>query len=84
MNDEEPIGTGGSRLHGGLIVAVIVVVALVVFVFQNTDETKVEWLVFESDGTPVWLVIVVSAVAGALLSEVAGWMIRRRRRDRDG
>ena len=81
MNDEEIIDTGGSRLNGGLVAAGVVAIALVVFIFQNTHETKVEWLVFESESTPVWLVIVISAVAGAVLSEVAGWIIRRRRRE---
>jgi len=81
MNDEDVTETGGSRLSGGLIAVVIVALALLVFVFQNTQSTQVEWLLFETSETPVWLVIIIAAVAGAVLSELGGWIIRRRRRD---
>ena len=78
MSDEEIIETGRSRLSGRLIAAVIFAAALVVFVVQNTGDTEVTWLFFDSTA-PLWLVIVIAAVAGALLSEVAGWIVRRRR-----
>ncbi len=80
MSDEETTQKPTSRLSGGLIAGAIVAVALLVFVVQNTEETTVEWLLFESDSTPVWLVIVIAAIAGAVVSELVGWLIRRRRR----
>lgn len=63
-----------------LLVAVVLVVVLGVFVVQNTESTEVTWLVFDR-AAPLWLVILIAAVAGALLTEVAGWLMRRRRRD---
>ena len=63
-----------------LLVGVVLVVVLGVFVAQNTESTEVTWLVFDR-AAPLWLVILIAAVAGALLTEVAGWLMRRRRRD---
>ena len=65
----------------GLVAAVLVVVALIFFVVQNGDDVAFEWLVFDMTG-PLWVVIVVAAVAGAVLSEVLGFLRRRRRRRR--
>lgn len=80
MADEEIGESPKSGLNGGVIGGAVVLVALVVFVVQNTTKTKVTWLFFESNETPVWLVIVIAAVAGAILSELAGWLFRRRKR----
>lgn len=80
MSDEiESRAREVSKGRGGIVVAAIVVAALVVFVAQNTDDVKVTWLFFDGTG-PLWIVIVVAAVAGALLSEVLGLLWRRRRR----
>ena len=55
--------------------------ALIAFIVQNRSDTEVTWLFI--DGTwPLWVVIVIAAVAGAVLSEVVGWLLRRRRRQR--
>ncbi len=83
MSDEELIEEADKR--GGsvakLVVVAIVAVGLAAFVVQNTTDTPVTWLMFDGS-SPLWMVIVVSAVAGAILSEALGWMIRRSRRRR--
>lgn len=80
MTDEELIEEpDAGRGLGKLIVVAIVGIALAAFVVQNTDDTPVSWLMFD-ESAPLWIVIVISAVAGAILSEAAGWMIRRGRR----
>jgi uncharacterized integral membrane protein len=62
-----------------VISAAVLAVALLAFIGQNRDDTEVSWLFL--DGTwPLWLVIVIAAVLGAVLSEVLGWLLRRRRR----
>lgn len=66
---------------GTVVSAAVVAIALVAFIVQNTDDTPVQWL-FIDRSAPLWIVIVISAVAGAVLSEVLGWVIRRRRRGR--
>jgi len=80
MTDEELTEESGrSRGLEKLIVVTIVAVGLAAFVVQNTKDTPVSWLMFD-ESAPLWIVIVISAVAGAVLSEAAGWLIRRIRR----
>ena len=76
--DDIDTGTGESRLSAGLIATAVVAVVLLVFIFQNTNETKVTWLFFDST-PPLWLALLVAAVAGAVVTELVGWVIRRRR-----
>ncbi|MEM7141901.1 MAG: LapA family protein [Actinomycetota bacterium] len=83
MNDEpigeEPKESTGLATVGG---AAVVAIALIAFIVQNRDDAEVTWLFL--DGTwPLWIVIVISAVAGAILSEVVGWLMRRRRRAKE-
>jgi uncharacterized integral membrane protein len=76
--EEQKESTGLPTVVGAAVVAI----ALISFIGQNRDDTEVSWLFL--DGTwPLWLVIVVAAVLGAVLSEVLGWLIRRRRRRAD-
>lgn len=65
----------------GVVVAVLVTAALIAFVVQNGSEVPVKWLFVNVNG-PLWAVIIVAAVAGAVLSEVIGWAVGRRRRRR--
>ena len=80
MNDEvEPVAKHVKKSRGGVVVASIVAAALIVFVAQNNIDTEVTWLFFDASGS-LWIVIIVAAVAGALLSELLGVLWRRRRR----
>ena len=81
-------GPGGGReaapdrkrlVRPGVVAAVLVAVALIVFVVQNGSEVPVTWLFVEVNG-PLWAVIVVAAAAGAVLSEIIGWVTGRSRR----
>ena len=65
----------------GLVLAVLIVVALIFFVVQNNDDVAFSWLIFDMTG-PLWVVIVVAAVAGAVLNEVISFVRRRRGRRR--
>jgi uncharacterized integral membrane protein len=76
--EQEEASTGLVTVIGAAAIAI----ALIAFIGQNRADTEVSWLFL--DGTwPLWLVIVIAAVLGAVLSEVLGWLIRRRRR-KDG
>lgn len=72
----------GRKISPMLIVAIVIAVLLVVFIFQNTDDTNVTWLFFDAS-TNLWLVILVSAIAGYLIGQLVEMGIRRRRRTRD-
>jgi len=62
----------------GLVAVAVVAIALLIFVLQNTRKAKVTWLVTTTT-TSTWLVIVASALAGALM----GWLISLALRRRD-
>ena len=66
--------TDGSRT-GTLIVAGVIIVALLAFVVQNTEDAHVNFLFFDAT-VSLWLVIVATAALGFL----AGWFVGRSRR----
>jgi uncharacterized integral membrane protein len=55
------------------------VAALLMFIFQNTDDVPVTFL-FWTFSWPIWLLIIVSAALGAAIWLGLGIMRRRRRR----
>lgn len=81
----DDIGSGlapeerGRRVRIGLIAAGVVGVLLLLFVLQNTESQDVTFLFFEVR-TPLWLALLVAAAMGVVLGEVAGYLLRRRRR----
>ena len=53
-----------------VIVWLVVLAVLVVFAALNTDKVSVDWF-FDSRDSPLWLVIALSAVAGAVIGYFA-------------
>ncbi len=76
--DETDTG-GGRRLGGGVIASLAGATTLVVFMFQNREDVSVDFL-FLRFIWPLWLVTLVSAVAGALVWVGLGVLRRRQRR----
>jgi len=72
-------GSDGRRLGGGAIASLTGVALLVVFMVQNTDDVKLDFL-FWSFTWPLWLLTIVSAVLGALVWFGLGVMRRHKRR----
>lgn len=79
--EEQVIDEGGLTLRQklNLVAAALLAVALALFIFQNTERQKISFLSFEPN-MPLWLLVLGSAVIGALLAIVGGAMMRRRRR----
>jgi len=61
------------------VIAVIVVISAVLFVFQNTNEVDITFL-FLSGRAPLYMVIIVSMVLGSLLTMILFALRRRRKR----
>ena len=79
MSDVDP---GSERKKGeviGLVVGAVLAAALVAFILQNTRKARIEWLVWEVNA-PLWLAIVVAAVAAVALERIVVFITRRRRR----
>ena len=68
MVDGERKGPVGA----GAVALVLLVLALLAFVLQNTEDVQFNWLM------PLWLALVITAVLGALIANLGGWMLRRR------
>ena len=81
MEHTTPSGSAGDgrRLGGGAIAAIGGGAALVIFVLQNTIDVPVKFLFWDFTW-PLWLLVIVSAVAGALVWFGLGVLRRHRRR----
>jgi uncharacterized integral membrane protein len=67
------------RLSGGAIASLSGIGALLVFMIQNTEDVTVDFL-FWSFTWPLWLLILVAALVGALVWFGLGVLRRHRRR----
>ena len=81
MNDETPAPSSSKGISGELIAGVVLAVAVLLLVFQNTRKARVEWLFFEWTAQ-LWVVLLVTSVIGIVAAELIGRAIRRRRRRR--
>ncbi len=82
MEHTPPSGGGADerrRLGGGAIAALGGGALLVIFVLQNTMDVPVKFLFWDFTW-PVWLIVIVSALAGALVWFGLGVLRRHRRR----
>jgi uncharacterized integral membrane protein len=70
---------GGRRLGGGAIASLTGVGMLLIFMFQNTQRVRLDFL-FWHFTWPLWLLTVASALLGALVWFGLGVMRRHRRR----
>jgi uncharacterized integral membrane protein len=78
-NDGASPQADSRRLGGGAIASITGAGLLVIFMLQNTDKVRLDFL-FWSFTWPVWLLTIVSAVLGALVWFGLGVIRRHRRR----
>jgi uncharacterized integral membrane protein len=69
----------GRRLGGGAIASLTGVGVLLIFIVQNTDDVRFDFL-FWSFTWPLWLYTIVTALFGAMVWFGLGVMRRHRRR----
>jgi uncharacterized integral membrane protein len=69
----------GLRLSGGAIASLSGGALLIIFMIQNTEDVTLDFLVW-SFTWPLWLLVLVSALAGALIWLGLGVIRRHRRR----
>jgi uncharacterized integral membrane protein len=68
----------GRSVSPHLVIGLVLVVALLIFIFQNTEEVEVDFLFFDFS-SPLWLVLLIVAILGGLLDGVIINAIRRMR-----
>ena len=78
MNQPAPKGSGG-KLSGGAIASLGGIAVLVVFIVQNTEDVRFDflWINFT---WPLWLYTILVALVGALVWFGLGVMRRHNRR----
>ena len=69
----------GARLGGGAIATLVGLAVLVIFMIQNTQDVTVEFLFWDFTWS-LWLLVLVSALIGALVWFGLGVLRRHRRR----
>jgi uncharacterized integral membrane protein len=77
----EPAKRGGGLGLEAFLFA-IVALAIGAFIGQNTDEVRIDWAMFHFS-MPLWLMLLIVLVLGALLDRLATaiWRHRRSRRE---
>jgi len=83
FKDGQAVGAGDSGGKRGiantrLIVAGVALIVAVIFVVQNDNRVSTDFLFF-SGTAPLWVVILLSILIGALLGQVVGVLARRRK-----
>lgn len=81
-SEQHTDGRTGARRRSprsGMVLAALLTAALIAFVVQNDERVPVSWLLLSWEG-PLWAVIVIAALAGALFSQVLRWVLRVARR----
>jgi uncharacterized integral membrane protein len=78
-NDSTKPPAQGRRLGGGAIASLSGVALLVIFMIQNTQRVRLDFL-FWTFTWPLWLLTMASALLGALVWVGLGVMRRHRRR----
>lgn len=69
----------GRSTNVGVIVALIGIAAFLLFVFQNTERTDVEWLAFDVE-MPKYLLLLITSGITVVVMVIGAWVLGRRRR----
>jgi uncharacterized integral membrane protein len=81
FRDGKPARERDRDVGPRLVVALLALIAAVIFIAQNRNRVETTFLFFE--GHPrLWVVILASLALGALLGQAAALLRRRRRSDR--
>jgi uncharacterized integral membrane protein len=79
MVSEQGPGDDRAGLGGGAIASLSGVALLLIFIVQNTEDVKLDFLFWDFTW-PLWLLTIVAALLGALVFFGLGVMRRHRRR----
>lgn len=85
LDDSATVSSGkekGRDIPVRLIVGLIALVLAVIFVVQNRDEVETNFL-FVHGTQPLWFLILINLLLGALLGQAIGVLRRRKKKDDD-
>lgn len=70
-----------TQVRTGLVLGVVVIVAIVLLIVQNGRSARLSWLAFHFS-CPLWIMLLLTAAAGAVVWEAVKAASRRARRVR--
>jgi len=79
MSEPSATASGGSKVSGGAIASLGGLAVLVIFIVQNTEDVRFDFLWIDFTW-PLWLYTIVVALVGALVWFGLGVMRRHQRR----
>lgn len=79
MTDETtaPVEESSGGLNFRLLLGAVAAAGLALFIFQNTDDTQVNFLWMDGE-IPLFLLLLITVVLTLVLAMVVTWMLRRR------
>jgi uncharacterized integral membrane protein len=80
MADDTTRDSRREGLHPAFVVGVVLALALLDFVLQNTNDVRVHFLFLSTD-KPLWLLLLVTSALAIGASEVFSFVWRRRKND---
>jgi uncharacterized integral membrane protein len=69
----------GTGVYGAVVLGIVLATAIVVFVAQNTEGVRIQWIVWEASVALASLVL-AAMLLGVVLAVIVGWIWRRRQR----
>lgn len=69
------------QINARMVLGALAAVALIVFIAQNTDDVRVNFLGWDWD-LPLFLLLLITIALSVVCAEIAGWYMGRRRRSR--
>ena len=70
------------QINARMVLGALAAVALVVFIAQNTDEARVNFLGWDWD-LPLFLLLLITIVLSVVCTEIVSWYMGRRRHRRN-
>lgn len=69
------------QINVRMVLGALAAVALIVFIAQNTDDVRVNFLGWDWD-LPLFLLLLITIALSVVCAEIASWYMGRRRRSR--
>ena len=75
---EGPIEDWQPRLYAILIGLVLIVACVIAFIIKNSDQVKIDFVLFSTHTSLIWLIILLLAI-GSIVGVLLSQLYRRRR-----
>lgn len=70
------------QINARMVLGALAAIALIVFIAQNTDDAKVNFLGWDWD-LPLFLLLLITIALSVVCTEIASWYMGRRRHRRN-